>query len=109
MTVESDWFDIGWAVYRKDLRNDASFPPLNDMQAQRWWLGGFGTAWAENVAGEGESVDAALMRVLAGKEDLMRQLRSHRTKDGGAGRCSRKATLLWLRHGLQVLGVAADA
>lgn len=78
MPAESDWFDIGWAVYRKDLRNDANFPPLNDMQAQRWWLGGFAAAWAENVTVEGESVDLALVRALAGKEDLLRQLRSYR-------------------------------
>jgi hypothetical protein len=38
---EADWFAKGWAVYKGDIHDDAFFPPLNDMEAQRWWLGGF--------------------------------------------------------------------
>lgn len=85
-----DWFSAGWAVYIGAARGAADFPPLNDMQAQRWWLGGFGAAWTEDIDDRGlravlneegivgESVDEALARALAGREELLRQLRSHR-------------------------------
>jgi hypothetical protein len=65
-------------------------PPRNDMEAQRWWLRSFGTAWTEDIDGRGlravpneegivgESVDEALARALAGRDELLRQLRSHR-------------------------------
>jgi hypothetical protein len=91
-----DWFDAGWAVFASGLRDPAFFPPLNDMEAQRQWLGGFGAAWAEapdvqalaaipnGEPRNGESLDAALVRVLTGRGELLRQLRAH-----GAGRASR--------------------
>jgi hypothetical protein len=56
-----DWLDTGWRVFKEDWRDADSFPPLDDMEAQWWWLGGFGAA-----------------RALAGRGELMRQLRSHR-------------------------------
>jgi len=55
---------------------DARLLPLNDMEAQRWWLGGFGTAWASSRSGT--SVDEALIAALCGHEELLRQLRSRR-------------------------------
>jgi hypothetical protein len=90
---ETDWFGKGWAVYKGDIHDDAFFPPLNDMEAQRWWLEGFGAAWTEYPDDEamdsilygdgmgGESVDEALSRALEGRGELLRQLRAH-----GSGR-----------------------
>ena len=46
MVADRDWFAIGERVCREGLRDADSFPPLNDMEAQRAWLGGFGAAWA---------------------------------------------------------------
>lgn len=92
---EADWFGKGWAVYKRELRDDAWFPPLNDMEAQRWWLGGFGAAWAECPPEEavastlyadgmgGESVDQALARALEGRGELLRQLRAHGREGSG--------------------------
>jgi hypothetical protein len=69
-------------------------PPRNEMEAQRWWLGGFGAAWTEDIDDRvlravlneegvvGESVDEALAQALAGGSELLRQLPSHR---GGWG------------------------
>ncbi len=85
-----DWFSAGWAVYIGAARGAADFPPMDNMEAQRWWLGGFGAAWTEDIGDRGhraalndegivgESVDEALARALAGREELLRQLRSHR-------------------------------
>jgi len=42
----SEWFDAGTGVA---TGHGGRFPPLDDAEAQRWWLGGFGTAcgpWA---------------------------------------------------------------
>jgi hypothetical protein len=83
-------------VFASGLRDAAFFPPLNDMEAQHQWLGGFGAAWAEapdveavtsipeSIRLNGESLDAALVRALTGRAELLRQLRAH-----GAGRASR--------------------
>ena len=75
MTSGEDWFDVGWDAYGGDAATP--LPPLNDMEAQRSWLGGFGAAWASGSEDLG-SVDEALARVLAGRDELLRQLRSHR-------------------------------
>jgi hypothetical protein len=89
-TSDVDWFCKGWTVYKGSVRDAAYFAPLNDMEAQRWWLGGFGAAWAEDLDDDvvesvlqgdgmdGESVEEPLARALVGREDLLRQLRSHR-------------------------------
>ena len=78
-TVEEiGWYAAGWAVLSKGVCEPEFFPPLNDIQAQREWLGGFGAAWVSDVD-DGESVDEALVRVMKGREELLRQLRSHRT------------------------------
>lgn len=42
---ELAWFEAGEAVFAGD-HDPARFPPLDDTGAQRWWLGGFGSAWA---------------------------------------------------------------
>ena len=78
MDAERDWFDVGWEAFTKGRRDADAFPPLNDSEAQRWWLGGFGAAWA-SAPYEAGSVDEALARALAGSAQLLRQLRSHRT------------------------------
>ncbi len=86
MVKAIDWLEAGWTVFRDDRRDPDSFPPLHDMEAQRQWLGGFGAAWAEAPEDDGsrESVDEALARALTGREELLRQLRSH-----ASGRSSR--------------------
>lgn len=90
------WFGAGYAVAKGDVRDPDFYPPLNDMEAQREWLGGFGAGWAEcpddaavasilywDVTG-GESVHQALARALEGRPELLRQLWAH-----GEGRASR--------------------
>ncbi|MFZ1538172.1 MAG: histidine kinase [Chromatiaceae bacterium] len=85
----SAWFDVGYAVFRDGPAGPHCFPPLDDSEAQRHWLGVFGAAWVEcpdektleairngNWLG-GESVEEALVRVLAGRDDLLRQLWVH--------------------------------
>ena len=84
MTNKTDWIDVGWAVYREEVQDAEFFPPIHDMEAQRRWLGGFGAAWV--AASDDEvSVDEALARVLDGRDELLRQLRSHRDGWGSRG------------------------
>jgi len=83
------WFGAGWAVFKGGTEDPEFYPPLNDMEAQRQWLGGFGAAWVECPDDEavesilhgdgtgGESLDQALARALEGRGELLRQLRSH--------------------------------
>ena len=79
------WFGAGWAVYKGNVEDPDFFPPLNDMEAQRDWLGGFGSAWTEYpdaaaLRGDGtggEQLDEALIRALKGRAALLRQLRAH--------------------------------
>ena len=71
-----NWIDAGWAVYKEGVRDSRFFPPLGDRETQRAWLGGFGAAWASDLDSK-ESVVDALARVLEGRGELMRQLRSH--------------------------------
>jgi hypothetical protein len=80
-----DWFGAGWAAFHFPVHPE-SFPPLDDRDAQRAWLAGFGAAWAEcpdltrraHAAGAagacGRTVTAALGAVLAGRTELHRQL-----------------------------------
>lgn len=74
--VQQSWFEAGWQVGSDGVDEGACFPPLNDMEAQRSWLGGFGAAWAAVDASA--SVEAALAWVLFGRAELLRQLRSYR-------------------------------
>ena len=71
-----DWLDAGWTVYKEGIRDPEFFPPLGDRDAQRRWLGGFGAAWVSDLDDAGSVVDA-LARVLEGRGELLRQLRSH--------------------------------
>ncbi|MBK1618451.1 histidine kinase [Lamprobacter modestohalophilus] len=83
------WFDRGWDVYEQGLQDDHHFPPLDDIEAQRWWLGGFGAAWAvapfempQDRLIDGDllnlgDVDKALIVALQGRAELLRQLRAH--------------------------------
>lgn len=75
------WFEAGSITFLEGRGDADLLPPLHDMEAQRWWLGGFGAAWAEALK-DWESVDDALVRALEGREELLRQLRSHRAEWG---------------------------
>jgi hypothetical protein len=72
-----DSFHVGWDAYKEGGRYPESLPHLNEMEAQRAWLGGFGAAWME-ASEEDASIDEALVRALDGRAELLRQLRSHR-------------------------------
>lgn len=88
-THEIGWFGAGYAVAKGGTAPDDYYPPLNDMEAQREWLGGFGAGWVEcpdeeaiesilfGDGSSGESIDEALARALEGRADLLRQLRTH--------------------------------
>jgi hypothetical protein len=41
---ETDWFGAGAAVFQGST-DPGDFPALDDQEAQRRWLGGFGAAW----------------------------------------------------------------
>ena len=81
----TDWFDAGCKV-SLGAREQGLFPPLGDREAQRFWLGGFGAAWAErglsDAGAETErcdqclsgSVEAALLRALDGRDALLLEL-----------------------------------
>ncbi len=83
------WFSAGYAVFGAETSDRAFYPPLDDDEAQRHWLAGFGAAWVEcpdDAAIEsilngdwlgGESVDEALVRILEGRMELLRQLWVH--------------------------------
>ena len=84
------WFGAGWAVFKGGVADPDFYPPINDMEAQREWLGGFGAAWVEcpdidaiesTLHGDGmggESLDHALASMLEDRPKLLEQLRSHR-------------------------------
>jgi hypothetical protein len=90
-----DWFGAGYVVAKVGTAADDFYPPLNDLEAQREWLGGFIAGWVEcpddaaiasilfGDGNGGESIDEALARAMEGRADLLRQLRGH-----GAGRAS---------------------
>jgi hypothetical protein len=44
---EFGWFGAGYAVAKGGTAPDDYYPPLNDLEAQREWLGGFGAGWVE--------------------------------------------------------------
>ena len=82
-----DWFDAGSAIF-DGVTNDPSFyPPLNDIEAQRAWLAGFGASWIEfpecpetdvfpdRRRGE---IGEVLSRTLLHRPQLLRQLLAHR-------------------------------
>lgn len=83
------WFGAGWAVYKGSTGEDC-LPPLNDIEAQRAWLGGFGAAWVEYPDAEaaasilsgdgmgGESLHEALVSALNDHTELLQQLLAHR-------------------------------
>ena len=43
----ADWFDLGAQAFAAGRPAPGLLPPLGEPEAQRWWLGGFGAAWAE--------------------------------------------------------------
>ena len=80
MSAKTDWFEAGWAVYKDGVRDAHCFPPLGERQAQRWWLGGFGAAWAQ---GRDETpIELALAKVVGERAALLAELLRH----GGARR-----------------------
>ena len=77
---EERWFAAGMAVFHGST-DPADFPPLNDNSAQRFWLAGFGIAWAECPDGAdgwcAQPPDVALMLALEGRKALLAQLCAH--------------------------------
>ncbi len=82
-----DWFDAGSAIFDGIIDDPALYPPLNDMQAQRAWLAGFGAGWIElpEWSWLGSSPDPregdigeVLTRTLLHRPKLLRQLLAHR-------------------------------
>jgi len=83
------WFGAGYAVFKSGTQDPDFYPPLNDMEAQRQWVDGFGAAWVECPDDEavesilfgdgtgGESIGEALVRALEGRDQLLRQLRAY--------------------------------
>jgi transcriptional regulator with XRE-family HTH domain len=79
------WFAAGIAVFHGS-NDPADFPPLEDPDAQRQWLGGFGAAWAE-CPDEAEGwcahpLDVALMLALSGRGELLARLCGERFPPG---------------------------
>jgi hypothetical protein len=75
------WFEAGEQVFG-GAREGRLYPALNDIEAQRFWLGGFGAAWASQTPcdpDDPQALDLALLAALRGRESLLRQLRAHRT------------------------------
>jgi hypothetical protein len=74
-----NWFVVGERAQTVGVvgKGAGGLPPVNDIEAQRAWLGGFGAAWVADPR-DGESVEEALAQVLDGRAELLRQLRSHR-------------------------------
>ena len=70
-TTMLDWFDAGSRVLEGACTPDL-FPPLDDAHAQRAWLAGFASAWAER--GGDEAAEDALVAALEGRPALLRQL-----------------------------------
>lgn len=86
MTRTVDWFAKGYAVMSAlreeqpmtDQMGSGSYPPLNEITAQKQWLGGFGAAWAELPGiDETASLMAFLADALEGQDVLLQQLLSH--------------------------------
>ncbi|KAA6183698.1 hypothetical protein F2Q65_14755 [Thiohalocapsa marina] len=71
-----DWFEAGEAAYLSACADGLLYPPLGDAVAQRWWLGGFVSAWAASA--DARTVAEALADALRGWPALERQLREHR-------------------------------
>jgi hypothetical protein len=84
---EFGWFGAGWSVF-KGPRIAGYSPPLNDSEAQREWLGGFGAAYAEypDTAEDGEkSVRGWLADACASQPtELYQQLLLHGVSAGNA-------------------------
>jgi hypothetical protein len=76
-----DWFAAGTQRHDRGA-TAAPLPPLNDMEAQRHWLAGFGAAWVERP--DALSLADALLAALRDQEALLHQLRAH-----GLGRTTR--------------------
>ncbi|MBP6581966.1 MAG: hypothetical protein KA204_00595 [Chromatiaceae bacterium] len=69
-----DWFKAGARV-GANKKKVAQYPPLDDAEAQRYWLGGFGAAWA---ASDAETPMAeVLAAALHDQPALLDQLRTH--------------------------------
>ena len=79
-TLAVDWFARGYSVMRDQERDPSHYPPLNDIEAQRQWLGGFGAGWAElplEYQNDQATITNALDIALDGQQHLFQQLLSH--------------------------------
>ncbi len=73
-----DWFQAGARV-GAGKKSAAQYPPLGDPQAQRFWLGGFGAAWAEGPD------DTPLLMALTSALDEQQALLLHELRSHGRG------------------------
>lgn len=84
--LQRDGF-AGSAVFDGVTEDPASYPPLNDRQAQRAWLAGFLVSWYEwldrqaadaSADSSATTFDTHLSDALRDRPELLRQLRSDR-------------------------------
>jgi hypothetical protein len=101
-----DWFDVGEIAFKDGVRDDGCLPPLNDMEAQRGWLGGFGAAWAEGVD-VGKSVEEAFAQVCEGRGRGAVKCRSRATGSPRGPVAGRQERAVWSQSAVGSSCVAA--
>lgn len=83
--LELSWFDAGSGIFDGIVDDPGCYPPLDDREIQRQWLGGFVGAWAEltmfatadpRVDPRQRPVLEVLADKLADRPDLLQQLRA---------------------------------
>lgn len=76
-----NWFEAGEGILDGVTDDPSCYPPLDDYEAQRMWLGGFAAAWVELTTfaeNAGDPRQRPVLEVLADRladrPDLLRQL-----------------------------------
>ena len=83
--AEFGWFGAGWAVSKGGTDDPDFYPPIDDREALRHWLAGFGAAWVE--CPEGEAVESILNGNGLGKEFGRRGVGVHAGDPAGPAVC----------------------
>lgn len=85
---EFGWFGAGYAVAKGGTAPDDYYPPLNDMEAQHEWLGGFGAGWVE--CPDEEAIASILFGDGSGGESIDEAWHAHwRGERISCGNCER--------------------